>query len=157
MLNSSPDLALDKDTLEQDCLDQNWEDQSLHESCGVFGLLQKQTACLGQFIYYGLYALQHRGQESCGMAVFDHDQLHLHKEMGLVNQVFTNQMIQEEMVGQVGIGHTRYSTTGSSHLTNAQPVVVRSPFGAITLAHNGNLINAEYLKTFLADRGYFGY
>lgn len=132
---------------------QSTDDKSIHEECGVFGWLQNKTAPLGQMIYYGLYALQHRGQESCGMAVFDNDQLMLHKNMGLVNQVFSNEII-DKMVGQVGIGHTRYSTTGSSNLENAQPVVTRSPFGAMTLAHNGNLINTEQMRTFLENEGF---
>ena len=140
---------------------------SLKEACGVFGILLPEqardnlatpaskafTTAIGHNIYYGLYALQHRGQESCGMAVFDHDQLRIHKDMGLVNQVFT-QALLDKLTGQVGIGHTRYSTTGSSTLENAQPVVVRSSYGAITLAHNGNLTNASALATFLNKAGY---
>jgi amidophosphoribosyltransferase len=129
-------------------------DDSLHESCGVFGILHPKTEPLGQVIFYGLYALQHRGQESCGMAVFDNDQLFLHKDMGLVNQVFSNRII-DKMVGQIGVGHTRYSTTGGSSLENAQPVVARSPFGALVLAHNGNLINTDQKKAELENQGFF--
>ncbi len=130
--------------------------RSLGEECGVFGMVTSKTQNLGQFLFYGLYALQHRGQESCGMAVFDNDQLRIHKDMGLVNQVFVPSVL-EKMTGQVGIGHTRYSTTGSSNLDNAQPVVVRTRLGAVTLAHNGNLINTESLRTFLEEKGYSGY
>jgi amidophosphoribosyltransferase len=119
--------------------------------CGVFGILDENTANLGHMLYYGLYALQHRGQESCGMAVFDHDDLFIHKEMGLVNQVFTETLL-EKLKGQVGIGHTRYSTTGSSSLENAQPVVARSPLGAMTIAHNGNLTNTTELLAYLRER-----
>ncbi len=131
-------------------------DKSLHEKCGVFGIVDTGAKNIGQLLYFGLYALQHRGQESCGMACFDNDQLRIHKDMGLVNQVFAASTL-EKMTGQVGIGHTRYSTTGGSNLDNAQPVVVRSRLGAITLAHNGNLINTEELRAFLKERGYTGY
>lgn len=126
--------------------------KSLHEECGVLGILDHKTRNLGQWIYYGLYALQHRGQESCGAAVFDNDQLRLHKDMGLVTQVFQGNIL-EKMTGQIGIGHTRYSTSGSLNLDNAQPVVARSPLGAITLAHNGNLINTDVLRAFLLEKG----
>ncbi len=128
----------------------------LKEYCGVFGILDPRSENIAQTLYYGLYALQHRGQESCGMAVFDNHQLRVHKDMGLVNQVF-GESILKSLTGQVGIGHTRYSTTGGSSLDNAQPVVTRSPIGAITLAHNGNLINTEALTKFLQERGFFGY
>jgi amidophosphoribosyltransferase len=131
---------------------QNIFDKSLKEACGVFGMLMPNTTALGQMIFYGLYALQHRGQESCGMGVFDHDQLFLHKDMGLVNQVFSNRII-DKMTGQIGIGHTRYSTTGSSNLENAQPVVARTPFGALIMAHNGNLTNTEALRNFVLGKG----
>lgn len=131
--------------------------KSLNEDCGVFGILNRDaSAGLGQLLYYGLYALQHRGQESCGMGAFDNHQFRLHKDMGLVNQVFSEQVLKS-MTGQIGIGHTRYSTTGASNLDNAQPVVTRSPFGAVALAHNGNLINTDALREFLQARGFYGY
>ena len=129
--------------------------KSIHEECGVFGILNKDTAGLGHTMFFGLYALQHRGQESCGMAVYDNHQLRIHKEMGMVNQVFSESLL-DGLTGQVGIGHTRYSTTGGSNLGNAQPVVVRTPYGALTLAHNGNLTNTEALRAFLEEQGYFG-
>jgi amidophosphoribosyltransferase len=122
--------------------------------CGVFGVWQSKAASLGPLLFYGLYALQHRGQESCGLAVYDHQQLALHKEMGLVNQVFTEALLPR-FVGEIGLGQVRYSTTGKSHLENAQPVVVRSPLGAITLAHNGNLINTLQLKAELEAEGFY--
>lgn len=131
-------------------------DDTLNEYCGVFGMLDTQAQAMGQTLYYGLYALQHRGQESCGMAVFDNHQFRIHKDMGLVNQVFQEHVLKG-LTGQIGVGHTRYSTTGSCNLDNAQPVVTRSPFGAITLAHNGNLINTEALRDFLQAKGFFGY
>ena len=131
-------------------------EKSINEECGVFGILDMRSVCLGHTLYFGLYALQHRGQESCGMAVYDNHQLRIHKEMGLVNQVFNEQLL-DSLTGQIGIGHTRYSTTGDSSLGNAQPVVVRTRLGGMTLAHNGNLINTEELRAFLQDRGYFGH
>ncbi len=130
--------------------------KSINEECGVFGILDKNSAGLGHTLYFGLYALQHRGQESCGLAVFDNHQLRIHKEMGLVNQVF-NESLLDSLTGQIGIGHTRYSTTGASNLDNAQPVVARSPFGALTLAHNGNLINTDALREFLKQHHYLGH
>lgn len=135
------------------------EYDTLNEYCGVFGILDPNIANskgLGQTLYYGLYALQHRGQESCGMAVFDNHQFRVHKDMGLVNIVFSESILAN-LTGQVGIGHTRYSTTGGCNLDNAQPVVTRCPFGALTLAHNGNLINTEALRVFLQERGFFGF
>ena len=122
--------------------------------CGVFGLWQAKSGKIGPKMFYGLYALQHRGQESCGIAVYDHHQLALHKDMGLVNQVFDENLLHR-FVGEIGIGQVRYSTTGGSHLENAQPVVVRSPLGALTLAHNGNLINTTQLKAELEAAGYY--
>lgn len=130
--------------------------KSINEECGVFGILDRQSAGLGHTLFFGLYALQHRGQESCGMAVYDNHQLRIHKEMGLVNQVF-NESLLDSMTGQIGIGHTRYSTTGASNLDNAQPVVARSPFGALTLAHNGNLINTDALRDSLKQHHYLGH
>lgn len=132
------------------------DDDTLNEYCGVFGIIDAQAKSLGQTLYYGLYALQHRGQESCGMAVFDNHQFRVHKDMGLVNIVFSEPILKN-LTGQVGIGHTRYSTTGGCTLDNAQPVVTRSPFGALTLAHNGNLINTEALRSFLQAKGFFGF
>jgi amidophosphoribosyltransferase len=121
-------------------------ERKLREKCGVFGVISPETPPMGHYLYYGLYALQHRGQESCGMAVFDHHQLFLHRDMGLVNQVF-NQKVLGKMAGQVGVGHVRYSTTGDSTLENAQPVISRTRFGALALAHNGNLINLHKLQS----------
>lgn len=130
--------------------------KSLNEECGVLGILDKDSACLGRTMYFGLYALQHRGQESCGMAVYDNHQLRLHKDMGLVNQVFHESLL-DSLHGQIGIGHTRYSTTGASNLNNAQPVITRTPFGALALAHNGNLINTEAWRELLHGQGYFSH
>jgi amidophosphoribosyltransferase len=117
----------------------------LHEKCGVFGIIAPKTLALGHLLYFGLYALQHRGQESCGMAVFNNDQLLLHKNTGLVNQVF-DETVLATLSGQIGIGHTRYTTAGDNSIENAQPVVSRSRLGSVVLAHNGNLIELETLR-----------
>ncbi|SBO44113.1 amidophosphoribosyltransferase [Cyanobium sp. NIES-981] len=115
------------------------------EACGVYAVLApgQQVANL---TYFGLYALQHRGQESAGIAVFDSEQhVRLHKDMGLVSQVF-DQEVLERMPGDLAIGHNRYSTTGSSKVCNAQPVVLNTRLGPFALAHNGNLVNAAQLR-----------
>jgi amidophosphoribosyltransferase len=132
-----------------------WSDseKSMREKCGVLGVVMPPAAssewsAMGQWLYYGLYALQHRGQESCGMAVFDHEQLRLHRDMGLVNQVFDATTLAS-MVGQIGVGHTRYSTTGSSDVGNAQPLVVCTNNGPLVMAHNGNLVNIDTLQATL--------
>lgn len=119
--------------------------KELNEKCGVLGIIGPQTVSMGHLLYFGLYALQHRGQESCGMAVFHDDQLNLHKSLGLVSQVFTEDGLKK-MRGQVGVGHTRYATTGDSSQENSQPVVSRSMWGSLVLAHNGNLINLSKLR-----------
>lgn len=131
-------------------------EKGLHEKCGVFGILSPEDKNLGKILYYGLYAIQHRGQESCGMAVFDNFDLRIHKDMGLLNQVFSDNILSK-MTGRVGIGHTRYSTSGDSNLDNAQPAVARTPLGALTLAHNGNLINVAEMRAFLEEQGFFGF
>ncbi|WP_225875707.1 amidophosphoribosyltransferase [Cyanobium sp. NS01] len=120
------------------------------EACGVYAVLApgQQVANL---TYFGLYALQHRGQESAGIAVFDDDQqVRLHKDMGLVSQVF-DQDVLERMPGHLAIGHNRYSTTGSSKVCNAQPVVLNTRLGPFALAHNGNLVNASQLREDLRE------
>ena len=119
------------------------------EACGVFAVLAASQP-VANLTYFGLYALQHRGQESAGIAVFDGDrQVRLHKDMGLVSQVF-DQDVLERMPGQLAIGHNRYSTTGSSKVCNAQPVVLNTRLGPLALAHNGNLVNAAELRQTLA-------
>ena len=114
------------------------------EACGVFAVMAPEQA-VANLTYFGLYALQHRGQESAGIAVFDGSRVRLHKDMGLVSQVF-DQEVLERMPGELAIGHNRYSTTGSSKVCNAQPVVLRTRLGAFALAHNGNLVNAAELR-----------
>jgi amidophosphoribosyltransferase len=117
----------------------------LNEKCGVFGMISARTLPMGQYAYFALFALQHRGQESCGMAVFNNDQMTLHKDIGLVSQVFKDEFLST-LEGQVVVGHTRYSTAGDSSLENAQPVISRSRLGSIALAHNGNLIELDTLR-----------
>ncbi len=118
--------------------------------CGVFGVYGHPNAA--ELTYYGLYALQHRGQESAGIVTSDGKQFHAHKGMGLVSQVFKGSILHD-MVGPIAVGHTRYSTTGSSHLRNAQPITVDCARGQIAIAHNGNLTNAAKLRNELEARG----
>src|SRR5437016_2551944 len=118
--------------------------------CGVFGVFGHPNAA--ELTYYGLYALQHRGQESAGIVTSDGHEFHTHKGMGLVSQVFRGNVLQE-LPGSMAIGHTRYSTTGSSHLRNAQPLTVDCARGQIAIAHNGNLTNAAQLRDELEARG----
>ncbi|MFA9378593.1 MAG: amidophosphoribosyltransferase [Lachnotalea sp.] len=121
----------------------------LHEECGVFGMYDLDGGDVSSTIYYGLFALQHRGQESCGIAVSETDgpkgKVSSYKGMGLVNEVFTPETI-EGMKGDIGVGHVRYSTAGSSTRENAQPLVLNYVKGTLALAHNGNLINAPQLR-----------
>lgn len=121
------------------------------EACGVFGIYAPEED-VAKSTYFGLYALQHRGQESAGIATFDGDKVHLYKDMGLVSQVF-KESILSEMPGTLAVGHTRYSTTGSSRRANAQPAVVETRLGSLALAHNGNLVNTIDLRQKLEQRG----
>lgn len=120
------------------------------EACGVFGIYAPGED-VAKLTYFGLYALQHRGQESAGIATFDGDKVHLHKDMGLVSQVF-NESSLGHLPGNLAVGHTRYSTTGSSRAINAQPVVVETRLGSLALAHNGNLVNTKELREVLLAR-----
>jgi amidophosphoribosyltransferase len=121
----------------------------MEEACGVFAVLAAEQP-VANLAYFGLYALQHRGQESAGIAVFNQDKVLLHKDMGLVSQVF-DQDVLARMPGDLSIGHNRYSTTGSSRVCNAQPVVLMTRLGAFALAHNGNLVNAKELRVLVDD------
>jgi amidophosphoribosyltransferase len=118
--------------------------------CGVFGIYGHPNAA--ELTYYGLYALQHRGQESAGIVTSDGKQFRAHRGMGLVSQVF-NGSILHDLAGKISVGHTRYSTTGSSHIRNAQPLTVDCARGQIAIAHNGNLTNASQLREELEDKG----
>ncbi|NJL90471.1 MAG: amidophosphoribosyltransferase [Coleofasciculaceae cyanobacterium SM2_1_6] len=114
------------------------------EACGVFGIFAPGED-VAKMTYFGLYALQHRGQESAGIATFAGDEVHLYKDMGLVSQVF-NEGILRKLEGNIAVGHNRYSTTGSSRAVNAQPAVLETRLGALALAHNGNLVNTGALR-----------
>src|SRR4051794_8261652 len=118
--------------------------------CGVFGIFGHPNAA--ELTYYGLYALQHRGQESAGIVTTDEHEFYEHKGMGLVSQVFRGSVLHE-LPGKSAVGHTRYSTTGSSHLRNAQPLTGDSSRGRIAVAHNGNLTNAAELRDELEASG----
>ena len=137
-------------------LQQNWEDDGLHEECGVFGMYDLDGNDVASSIYYGLFALQHRGQESCGIAVSRTDGPQRNsstcKGMGLVNEVFNSENLSK-LHGNIGVGHVRYSTAGESIPSNAQPLVINYVKGTLMLAHNGNLINANELRDELAYTG----
>ena len=128
----------------------------LHEECGVFGMYDFDGKDVASTIYYGLFALQHRGQESCGIAVSETNgpkgKVTSYKGMGLVNEVFTQENL-EPMHGDIGVGHVRYSTAGASTRENAQPLVLNYVKGTLALAHNGNLINATELRKDLEYTG----
>lgn len=137
-------------------LEKNTPWDGLHEECGVFGMYDLDGNDVASTIYYGLFALQHRGQESCGIAVSDTNgpkgKVVTHKDMGLVNEVFTGEHL-ESMKGDIGVGHVRYSTAGASTRENAQPLVLNYVKGTLGLAHNGNLINANELRKELEYTG----
>jgi len=127
-----------------------WDDKP-KEECGLFGIYAPEQE-VARLTYYGLYALQHRGQESAGIAVSDGRKIQHYKGMGLVSEVFSSEALNS-LQGKMAIGHVRYSTTGSSLLSNAQPLVVYFQKGMIALAHNGNLTNAVDLKEELSSQG----
>ena len=131
-------------------------EEKLREECGVFGIYDLDGKDVAASIYYGLFALQHRGQESCGIAVSETNgpkgKVSSFKGMGLVNEVFTGEEL-DQMKGDIGVGHVRYSTAGASTRENAQPLVLNYVKGTLALAHNGNLINAPELREELAYSG----
>ncbi|WP_143321686.1 amidophosphoribosyltransferase [Clostridium sp. HBUAS56010] len=131
-------------------------EEELHEECGVFGMYDFDGADVASTIYYGLFALQHRGQESCGIAVSDTEgpkgKVNAYKGMGLCNEVFTPEIL-EGLNGNIGVGHVRYSTAGSSTRENAQPLVLNYVKGTLAMAHNGNLVNAPELRKELEYSG----
>lgn len=122
------------------------------DECGVMGILQDSLENTAAYVYFGLYALQHRGQESCGIAVNNDTQISQHRGMGLVGDVFTTAELKK-IQGNIAIGHVRYSTAGDSDIKNAQPLTVNCKDWQIALAHNGNLVNAQALKNMLQDDG----
>ena len=132
------------------------EESKLGEECGVFGMYDFDGGDVASTIYYGLFALQHRGQESCGIAVSDTNgpkgKVLSSKDMGLLNEAFTPEIL-EKLKGDIGVGHVRYSTAGSSTRENAQPLVLNYVKGTLGLAHNGNLTNAPELRRELEYTG----
>lgn len=133
-----------------------WTEKRIKEACGVFGCYHPHGEEAASSIYYGLASLQHRGQESCGIAVCDttgpKGNMSVHKGMGLVHEVFKEDTLHN-LKGNLGIGHVRYSTTGAATPENAQPLVLNYIKGTLALAHNGNLINTEELRSELAKTG----
>lgn len=128
----------------------HWD--KVREECGVFGFYDFDGFDVAKMTYYGLYALQHRGQESCGIAVNDDGTIRVHKDMGLVNEVFDSEKIAA-LKGTIAVGHVRYSTTGEGSRENIQPLVSRYVKGSLTIAHNGNLTNAANLRESLENEG----
>lgn len=122
----------------------------IKEACGVIGIFNNDELNISKEMYYGLFALQHRGQESCGMAVSKNGTVTCYKDMGLVNEVFNDAKIAE-LQGQIGIGHCRYSTSGSSEAKNAQPLTMNFVKGTLSIAHNGNLANADEIRQKLME------
>lgn len=127
------------------------DDDHPHEECGVIGIFAPNED-VARMTFFGLYALQHRGQEAAGMAVADGQMMSMYKDVGLVSHVFTPNTMAE-LKGHYAIGHTRYSTTGSSSLRNAQPFMIETIHGPLALAHNGNLINSAELRNELMQQG----
>ena len=121
------------------------------EECGVFGISTKDTQA-SYDVYDGLFALQHRGQESAGIASFHQGEMQVRKKMGLVSQALTKEDL-DELEGTLAVGHVRYSTKGDSSVLNAQPLTARSKFGSMAVAHNGTLINTEVIRGLLEDSG----
>ncbi|MCH5163866.1 MAG: amidophosphoribosyltransferase [Clostridiales bacterium] len=129
--------------------------RELNEECGIIGIKSKQKKALAYDIYFGLFALQHRGQESAGIAVsYEKRKIYYFKKMGLVSDVFEEETLNAFPDGDCAIGHVRYSTTGSSNVVNAQPVVFYGRFGRMAIAHNGNIINCDSLKSAMMKKGH---
>ena len=128
-------------------------DNLIHEECGVFGVFAENTQDVASLAYYGLFALQHRGQESAGIVVNDDGVFTYRKDTGLVNEVFNSERLKKLGNGNMALGHVRYGTTGSGDRRNAQPVVVNHIKGNMALAHNGNLVNSYELRTALEEEG----
>ena len=119
---------------------------SIHEECGVFGVIAPEPCDVASISYYGLYALQHRGQESCGIVVNDDGVFVSHKDMGLVSEVFSGDILTRMPKGTMAVAHARYGTTGGTNRNNCQPIEVNHQKGRMALAHNGNLSNAVELR-----------
>ncbi|NMA67394.1 MAG: amidophosphoribosyltransferase [Clostridiaceae bacterium] len=130
----------------------NHKEDEIHEACGVFGIYSNDDIDVVQLTYFGLYALQHRGQESCGIAVNHDGNITGYKGVGLVSEVFTEKIL-DRMEGQIAIGHTRYTNSGSYSIEDCQPLIVRYKDGRLAIAHNGNLINASKIRLDFENRG----
>lgn len=125
------------------------------EECGIIGIASRDSREMAHDLYFGLFALQHRGQESAGIAVaYEPRKIHYYKKMGLVNEVFDEDKLNAFPVSRFGIGHVRYSTTGSSNVVNAQPVVFYGRCGRMAVAHNGNIVNCDVIKSKLIREGH---
>lgn len=125
----------------------------IHEECGVFGLFSPKMEDVASLAYYGLYALQHRGQESAGIAVNDDGVFSVWRDVGLVSEALPRQRLQNLGQGSIVVGHVRYATTGSDAALNAQPLIINHFKGRMALAHNGNLTNSLELRRALEERG----
>ena len=125
--------------------------EELHEECGVIGIYNSEN--VARNVAMGLYALQHRGQESAGIAITNGEKIRVRKSMGLVSTLLREHNV-DELQGFAGIGHVRYSTTGSSTLANAQPILVSCKWGQLAIAHNGNLTNAAELRAEMEEAGH---
>ncbi|MFH1699052.1 MAG: amidophosphoribosyltransferase [Candidatus Zixiibacteriota bacterium] len=126
-------------------------EELFHDKCGIFGIFGSRRAA--EMTYFGLYSLQHRGQESAGIVTSYNNRLNLYKGMGQVSDVFSDKSIFNNLKGSIAVGHTRYSTTGASSLTNIQPFVITNRDRMLAVAHNGNLTNSMQLKEMLENRG----
>ena len=124
------------------------------DECGVFGVYSKTPLDAAGMTYYGLYALQHRGQESAGIAVSNGEKIEMHKGLGLITDAFSNKDDLHKLKGNIAIGHVRYSTTGGNSVENSQPLMANSKLGSIAMAHNGNLVNADVIRELLEDGGH---
>jgi len=122
------------------------------DECGVFGVYANNPIDVASMTYYGLYALQHRGQESAGIAVADGEKIDIHKGLGLITEAFKQDDLNK-LKGHIAIGHVRYSTAGGKGIENAQPILATSKMGPIAMAHNGTLVNADVIKELLEDAG----
>ncbi|MEG9429780.1 MAG: amidophosphoribosyltransferase [Christensenellaceae bacterium] len=125
----------------------------VHEECGVFGIFSPRTADVAHITYYGLYALQHRGQESCGITINDDGVFYSYKDLGIVSEVFNSERINSLPKGSIAVGHVRYGTTGAANRNNCQPIEVNHIKGSLAVAHNGNLSNAVKLRSELELSG----
>ncbi len=128
-------------------------EDKLREECGILGIYSSVKSELASSVYYGLYALQHRGQESCGMVVNNGGEFKTYKDSGLVNEVFTKDVLRDLGIGNMALGHVRYGTVDSKDRINAQPMIINHLKGKLAIAHNGSIVNAANLRTELEMNG----